>query len=246
MTNKRQHSLLVAKNLTKHFGGVIAVNRVSLTVKKGEIRGLIGPNGSGKTTLINLLTNIYKPDDGEVYLNNLRIDILPAHKLIAMGIFRTFQIPKVFGNMTVLENLLVPVISDSIGKKIEEKQDKALEILEMVQLYRLKDQLAKNLSGGQKMLLQIARAFMLDELQLLLLDEPFAGVNPAIKELIINVLREQNKKKGITFIVCSHELPLISELADKVSVMSEGKIIAEGSFEEVSSDPKVIDAYIGG
>ena len=238
--------LLEAKAVTKKFGGVVAVDKATLTVEEGEIRGIIGPNGSGKTTLLNLISGIYRPDGGEIRLNGQRIDGLRPHEIAARGVARTFQIPRVFRNMTVLENMLVPAVSDALGERKEEAMERALKLLEFIGLDRLKDNPAKALSGGQMMLLQIARGLMLTPLKVYLMDEPFAGVNPVIKEEIVSLIRRMNSEERITFIIVSHEMPLIKGLCQKVTVMHAGQVIAEGSFEKVASDMKVIEAYLGG
>jgi branched-chain amino acid transport system ATP-binding protein len=241
--------LLEIENLTKHFGGLTAVNRLSISIEEGEIRGIIGPNGSGKTTLMNLISGIYKATSGKIYLNGSRIDHLKPNVRTAKGIIRTFQIPKVFRNMTVLENMLVPALSDSQGDRYKRHQEivsEAKELLAFVQLDHMRGQLAKNLSGGQNMLLQIARGFMVDPLRLYLMDEPFAGVNPKIKSVIMESIIQMNREKGVTFIIVSHEMPSIRRLCDRVSMIHEGRCIAEGSLEEVANIPAVIEAYIGG
>ena len=241
--------LLEIENLTKHFGGLTAVNGLSISIEEGEIRGIIGPNGSGKTTLMNLISGIYKATSGKIYLNGSRIDHLKPNVRTARGIIRTFQIPKVFRNMTVLENMLVPALSDSQGDRYKRHQEivsEAKELLAFVQLDHMRGQLAKNLSGGQNMLLQIARGFMVDPLRLYLMDEPFAGVNPKIKSVIMESIIQMNREKGVTFIIVSHEMPSIRRLCDRVSMIHEGRCIAEGSLEEVANIPAVIEAYIGG
>lgn len=241
--------LLEIENLTKHFGGLTAVNNLSISIEEGEIRGIIGPNGSGKTTLMNLISGIYKATSGKIYLNGSRIDHLKPNVRTAKGIIRTFQIPKVFRNMTVLENMLVPALSDSQGDRYKRHQEivsEAKELLAFVQLDHMRGQLAKNLSGGQNMLLQIARGFMVDPLRLYLMDEPFAGVNPKIKSVIMESIIQMNREKGVTFIIVSHEMPSIRRLCNKVSMIHEGSCIAEGSLEEVANIPAVIEAYIGG
>ena len=241
--------LLETENLTKHFGGLTAVNSLSISIEEGEIRGIIGPNGSGKTTLMNLISGIYKATSGKIYLNGSRIDHLKPNVRTARGIIRTFQIPKVFRNMTVLENMLVPALSDSQGDRYKHHQKivfEAEELLAFVQLEHMKGQLAKNLSGGQNMLLQIARGFMVDPLRLYLMDEPFAGVNPKIKSVIMESIIQMNREKGVTFIIVSHEMPSIRRLCGRVSMIHEGSCIAEGSLEEVANIPAVIEAYIGG
>ena len=241
--------LLEIENLTKHFGGLTAVNSLSISIEEGEIRGIIGPNGSGKTTLMNLISGIYKATSGKIYLNGSRIDHLKPNVRTAKGIIRTFQIPKVFRNMTVLENMLVPALSDSQGDRYKRHQEivsEAKELLAFVELDHMRGQLAKNLSGGQNMLLQIARGFMVDPLRLYLMDEPFAGVNPKIKSVIMESIIQMNREKGVTFIIVSHEMPSIRRLCDRVSMIHEGRCIAEGSLEEVANIPAVIEAYIGG
>lgn len=243
------NKLLEIENLTKRFGGLTAVNNLSISIEEGEIRGIIGPNGSGKTTLMNLISGIYKATSGIIYLNGSRIDHLKPNVRTARGIIRTFQIPKVFRNMTVLENMLVPALSDSQGDRYKHHQEivsEAKELLAFVQLDHMRGQMAKNLSGGQNMLLQIARGFMVDPLRLYLMDEPFAGVNPKIKSVIMESIKQMNREKGITFVIVSHEMPSIRRLCSKVSMIHEGSCIAEGSLEEVANIPEVIEAYIGG
>jgi branched-chain amino acid transport system ATP-binding protein len=245
----RRSKLLGTENLTKRFGGLTAVDRLSISLEEGEIRGIIGPNGSGKTTLMNLISGIYKVTSGTIYLDGKRIDHLKPNVRCARGIIRTFQIPKVFRNMTVLENMLVPALSDSQGDRYKHHQEivrEAKELLKFVQLEHMQDQLAKTLSGGQNMLLQIARGFMVDPLRLYLMDEPFAGVNPQIKSVIMESIQQMNREKGVTFIIVSHEMPSVRRLCNKVSVIHEGSCIAEGSLEEVANIPAVIEAYIGG
>jgi branched-chain amino acid transport system ATP-binding protein len=242
-------TILQIENLTKSFGGLKAVDGLSMSIQKAEIRGIIGPNGSGKTTLVNLITGIYDVTSGAIYLDGERIDKLKPHVRTSKGIIRTFQIPKVFRNMSVLENLLVPAFSDSQGDRYKHHKEvvqEAHDLLKFVQLERMKNALAKTLSGGQLMLLQIARGFMIDPLNLYLMDEPFAGVNPQIKGVIMESIKEMNQKKGVTFVVVSHEMPAIRRLCGTVSVMHEGRSIAEGSLEEVAIIPSVIEAYIGG
>ena len=241
--------ILKIESLTKNFGGLTAVHRLSMTVEQGEIRGIIGPNGSGKTTLINLISGIYKATSGAIYLSGERIDRLKPNIRTSRGIIRTFQIPKVFVNMTVLENMLVPALSDSQGdrhKRYKEVLQEAQDLLEFVQLDHMKHELAKTLSGGQNMLLQIARGFIVKPLKLYLMDEPFAGVNPQIKGVIMEAIKEMNREKAVTFIIVSHEMPSIRRLCRKVSVIHQGGCIAEGSLDEVANVPAVIEAYIGG
>ena len=247
--DRQENRLLETENLTKRFGGLTAVDGLTLSVQGGEIRGIIGPNGSGKTTLMNLISGIYKASSGTITLDGERIDQLKPNIRTSRGIIRTFQIPKVFRDMTVMENMLVPALSDSQGdryKRQEEIVEEALDLLRFVQLDHMKEHLAKTLSGGQNQLLQIARGFMVNPLKLYLMDEPFAGVNPQIKSVIMESIKEMNREKGVTFILVSHEMSSIRRLCGKVSVIHEGRCIAEGSLEEVAHVPEVIEAYIGG
>jgi len=185
------------RGLTKRFGGVVAVDALSLAVGDGEIRGLIGPNGSGKTTTVNLLSGLYHADGGAIVLRGERTERMRPHEIAARGVGRTFQVPKLFANMTVLENVLVPALAAldrAGGRPMPEILDRARQLLDFVTLDQLRDALAKELSGGQAMLAQIARAFMLRPLHLLLLDEPFAGVHPTIRATIIEAVLRMNRE----------------------------------------------------
>ena len=242
--NSKDSPLLEIRNVIKDFGGLRALNDVCLSVKEGEIRGLIGPNGSGKTTLINLATGFYKIDHGAVYFFGDRIDGLQPNAIAARGIMRTFQISRVFKDMTVLENMMVPALSQD--QSMTEAKMRAEELLEFALLTRLKDEPAKNLSGGQSILLQIFRGFMNKNLRMYLLDEPFAGVHQVIKGVILKTIKTMNEEKGITFVVVSHELTTIQYLCHQISVLHRGEVISQGTMEEVANDPQVIDAYLGG
>ncbi len=240
--------LLETRGLTKRFGGVVAVNDLPLAIREGEIRALIGPNGSGKTTTVNLLSGLYRADAGEIRLGDERTDRLRPHEITARGVGRTFQIPKLFGNMTVLENVLVPALAArdrGAAPSMAEVLDRAGWLLEFVTLDRLRHALAKELSGGQAMLAQIARALMVRPLRLLLLDEPFAGVHPVIRETIMQAVARMNREEGVTFLVVSHEMAELRRLCSRVSVMHEGRLIAEGTLEEVANDALVLEAYLG-
>lgn len=240
--------LLETRGLTKRFGGVVAVDDLPLTVETGEVRGLIGPNGSGKTTTVNLLSGLYRADRGEVHLRGQRIDGLRPHEVTRRGVARTFQIPKLFGNMTVLENVLVPALAQldrGARRSMTEIADRARWLLDFVLLDRLRHAPAKELSGGQSMLLQIARGLMLRPIHLFLMDEPFAGVHPTIKDTIMETILRMNREEGVTFLIVSHEMATLRRLAPRVSVMHEGRLIAEGSFEEVANHRLVLEAYLG-
>ena len=235
---------LEVRDVVKKFGGLAANNGISMSLLSGEIRGLIGPNGSGKTTLINLITGMYEVTSGSIHFSGKRIDGLQPDMIASLGIMRTFQVARVFREMTVMENMLIPAFSQ--GQARREAKARAEELLEFALLTRLKDKPAKSLSGGQNMLLQIVRGFMHKDLQLYVMDEPFAGVHPSIKGIILEAIRRMNAQEGVTFLVVSHEMPTISNLCRKVTVLSRGERIAEGTLDEVASDPQVIDAYLGG
>jgi len=240
--------LLETRGLTKRFGGLVAVDGLPLAVRPGEVRGLIGPNGSGKTTTVNLLSGLYRPDAGEIELRGERIDRLRPHEVSARGVARTFQTPKVFGNMTVLENVLLPALAAldrGDHRPRSEILDHARGLLELVTLDGQRHALAKELSGGQSMLLQIARGLMVRPIHLFLMDEPFAGVHPTIKDIIMETILRMNRAEGVTFLIVSHEMATLRRLCERVSVMHEGKLIAEGSFEEIASHAVVLEAYLG-
>ena len=241
-------TLLETRALTKRFGGVTAVDGLSMSLTPGEIRGLIGPNGSGKTTTINLLSGLYRADDGEVRLRGERIDRLRPHQVTAHGVARTFQIPKLFWNMTVLENVLVPALAEldrGGSRPMAEILDRARHLLDFVTLDGLRHALAKQLSGGQGMLLQIARGLMVHPIHLFLMDEPFAGVHPTIKDTIMETILRMNREEGVTFLIVSHEMATLRRLCSRVTVMHEGRLIAEGSLEDVANHPVVLEAYLG-
>ena len=241
-------AIVETRGLTKRFGGVVAVDGLSLTVGEGEIRGLIGPNGSGKTTTVNLLSGLYRADAGEISLRGERIERRRPHEIAARGVGRTFQVPKLFANMTVLENVLVPALAAldrGADRPMAEIVEGARRLLAFVTLEPLRDALAKELSGGQAMLAQLARAFMLRPLHLLLLDEPFAGVHPTIRSIIIEAVIRMNGDEGVSVLVVSHEMAELRRLCHRVSVMHEGTLIAEGSLDEVARDARVLEAYLG-
>jgi ABC-type branched-subunit amino acid transport system ATPase component len=242
--NDGSYPFLNVKNVVKKFGGLIANNKVSLQIAQGEIRGLIGPNGSGKTTLINVITGIYEPEEGNIFYAGKRIDGLQPDVIASLGIMRTFQVARVFRDMTVMENMLIPAFCQ--GQSRKEAVGRAEELLDFALLARLKNTPAKSLSGGQNMLLQIVRGFMNKDLKLYVMDEPFAGVHQSIKGIILQSIRMMNEEKGITFLIISHEMPTVSTLCDKVTVLAKGELIAEGTMEEVANQSQVIDAYLGG
>lgn len=250
--------LLSVQDLVKDFGGLRAVDRCTLEVEQGTITGLIGPNGAGKTTLFNLITGFIKLDSGSVIFEDQNITGLPPYTLFKQGLCRTFQIPREFKEMTVLENLML-VPKDQQGEKIffpwfrpnsvrAQERDiyqKAIETLEFVNLIHLKDEYAGNLSGGQKKLLELARAMMADP-SMILLDEPGAGVNPTLMKKLMGYIEELCFDRGITFLLIEHDMDLVMTLCNPVIVMSEGKRLMQGTPDEVRSDQRVLDAYLGG
>jgi branched-chain amino acid transport system ATP-binding protein len=242
--NENGKPLLELHGVVKTFGGLRAADGVSFQVNEGEIRGLIGPNASGKTTVINLISGVYRASEGGIHFTGERIDRLRPDVIAAKGVMRTFQISRVFTEMTVLENMMVPALSQ--GQGMPEARKRAEELLEFVLLERLSHEPAGNLSGGQSMLLQIARGFMNEHLRLYLMDEPFAGVHPSIKGTILNAINTMNREKGMTFLVVSHEMAAIRHLCHQITVLHEGKVISQGTMDDVANDPLVIDSYLGG
>jgi branched-chain amino acid transport system ATP-binding protein len=241
---RETNTLLNIENLAKDFGKLRAVDNLSLALEEGEIRGLIGPNGSGKTTLINLISGVYKPTSGGVFFFGKRIDRLSPEKITQEGIMRTFQVARLFRDMTVLENMLIPAFTQGMGR--QQANQRAKELLDFSLLGRMSHEPARNLSGGQGMLLQIVRGFMRQPLRLYLLDEPFAGVHPVIKDVMIETIQKMNREEGVTFLIVSHELTTIRRLCRRISVLHAGQLISEGTMKEVANDPRVIDSYLGG
>ncbi|MBN1316385.1 MAG: ABC transporter ATP-binding protein [Anaerolineales bacterium] len=240
--------IIQTDRLTRAFGGLVAVDDVDFALEPGEIRGLIGPNGSGKTTLVNLMTGVYEPTSGDIVYKGKKITGLNPNIIANMGLLRTFQVPRLFNSMSILENMLIPRFSDfSLGYRKEyiEAVNKAEELMEMAGILHLRDHSAKTLSGGQKALLQIIRAFMAKNISLFMLDEPFAGVNIVVKETIMDLITHK-AGEGLTFLIVSHEMASIRRLCPRVTVLAEGAIICEGNMDEVAADEHVINAYLGG
>jgi len=218
---------------------------VAMTVAAGEIRGLIGPNGSGKTTLLNLIGGQERPDGGEIRLDGRRISGLPADRIAALGVARTFQVPRVFRSMTVLDNVLVPACADHRRTAWAQARGRAETLLRLTRLDAMGRMEARALSGGQAMLLQMARCLAAEPLVLCLLDEPFAGVHPAIKARMIETIVQINRERGVAFLIVSHEMSVLGQLAPRVSVMHNGAWIAEGPLADVAGNPRVVEAYLG-
>ena len=249
--------MLQISNINKSFGGLKVLNNLSFKIKKGSISGLIGPNGAGKTTLFNVINGSIKPDSGSVQLNNYELIGLQPHELFEIGVLRTFQIPHEFFSLTVLDNLLV-VPPNKIGetffgqwffekkiKKIEEINVKrAKDILDILGLSHLEKEYAGNLSGGQKKLLELGRVMMVEP-EIILLDEVGAGVNKTLLKKISNIIKKLNKEKKYTFIMIEHDLDFISKLCDTIIVMAEGQFLTQGNIQQIKSNQKVIDIYLG-
>jgi ABC-type branched-subunit amino acid transport system ATPase component len=233
--------VLETNNLTKTFGALVANDRVSLSVEDGEIRGVIGPNGSGKSTLFNTITGFYRADGGSVTFDGIDITGWKPHRIAQEGLVRTFQIASPLPDMTVMQNML-SVYTPGI-RISSEKRQKASETLEFLQIDHVADQEAGLISGGQKKLLELGRALMLGP-ECILLDEPTAGVNPALQDQILDRLTEMNEE-GTTFVIVEHDMRLIDEFVDSVTVLANGEIIAEGPFQEVKELAAVRDAYLG-
>ena len=249
--------MLEIRNINKNFGGLRAVNNASMKIEKGSITGLIGPNGAGKTTLFNTIAGVYAPDEGEIFLENQNITGLKPHNLFSKGILRTFQIAHEFSTLTVLENLMmVPpnqygenliyawFRNNDVKKQEEEIRTKAIEVIEFLNLNHLTQELAGNLSGGQKKLLELGRTMMVDS-KLVLLDEVGAGVNRTLLKDLGTAILKLNKEKGYTFCMIEHDMDFISRMCDPVIVMSEGSVLFEGSSEQVKNNDKVIESYLG-
>ncbi len=251
------NNILQIENLSKYFGGLAAVSNCSLKIKKGSITGIIGPNGSGKTTLFNLIAGNLKTSKGTVIFNNENITDVPSYELFSKGLLRTFQIAHEFTNLTVLENLMM-VPGNQSGEnlmnallkpsliKIEEEQirKKAYEVIDFLNLKHLANELAGNLSGGQKKLLELGRTMMV-EAKLVLLDEVGAGVNRTLLKDLGTAILRLNKEKGYTFCMIEHDMDFISRMCDPVIVMSEGSVLFQGNPNEVKKNEKVIESYLG-
>ena len=249
--------MLQISKINKSFGGLKVLNNLSFKIEKGSISGLIGPNGAGKTTLFNVINGSIKPDSGSVQLNNYELIGLQPHELFEIGVLRTFQIPHEFFSLTVLDNLLV-VPPNKIGemffgqwffekkiKKIEEiNVKKAKDILDILGLSHLEKEYAGNLSGGQKKLLELGRVMMVEP-EIILLDEVGAGVNKTLLKKISNIIKKLNKEKKYTFIMIEHDLDFISKLCDTIIVMAEGQFLTQGNIQQIKSNQKVIDIYLG-
>ena len=249
--------MIIVENLSKHFGGIRAVDNVSLSIAPGSITGLIGPNGAGKTTLFNVIAGLHAPTSGRVLLDGQDITGLPPHDLFARGMLRTFQIAHEFSTLTVRENLML-VPSGQSGERLMdawlrpakvraeevELRRKADEVIAFLEISQVADELAGNLSGGQKKLLELGRTMMVDA-KIVFLDEVGAGVNRTLLRTIGDAIQRLNRERGYTFCMIEHDMDFISRLCDPVIVMAEGAVLATGTAEEVRANDEVIEAYLG-
>ena len=226
--------------LRRHtLGGLVAVHGIDFTINAGEVIGFIGPNGSGKSTLFNLLTGVLKPDSGKIRLFGEGIVGRPTHLIARAGVARTFQIPMLFWNMTLFENLLAATVEENWVTA----QSRAEQVLELLELQHMAHHQARDLSGGQQRLLEMGRILMRDP-KLVFLDEVAAGVHPRLREIILAAIRRQ-RERGVSICVIEPDMELTQSICDRMIVMDAGKVIAEGDFDAVTSDPTVMKAYLG-
>ena len=256
MTDAAEASLLSVRNVSKHFGALKAVDEVSLDVPPRRIVGMIGPNGSGKSTLFNIVSGFYPADSGSVWLKGKRIDGLTPDVTARMGLCRTFQVSRAPERLTVLDNLLLAardqrgespfeaLFRRRLTRESEQANlERARELLELLRLTRLKDEYAINLSGGQKKLLALGRALM-READLILLDEPTAGVNPTLVDDLLAAVERARQEEGRSFLIIEHSMKVIRNVCEKVYVFNFGKNLAEGTPEEIHRDEAVLEAYL--
>ena len=250
-------ALLEARGVTKSFAGVRAVDDASLVVADRSITALIGPNGAGKSTLFNCISGFLRPDTGHIDLGGKRIDRSPPHRIVRAGLARTFQTARALTRMTVLDNVRLAAPGhpgerlDSLvlrrgAVRLREREvtEQALDLLRLVRLDTHADSLSGTLSGGQRKLLDLARILMASP-RMILLDEPMAGVNPALREELLAHVLELRATRGITFLIVEHDLGFVMQASDRVVVMNEGRVLMEGTPDEVRGDERVIDAYLG-
>lgn len=245
--------MLKIKNLKKYFGGVRAVDDCSFEAERGKITALIGPNGAGKSTIFNLISGILKADSGKILFNNKEITNLPPEKISNLGISRLFQQTKLFQNLTVKENLFLALDNEDLkfwknlfgfNKITGEKEALIEKMLEMINMKKFGNNLARDLSYGQKRLVELSRT-LLKPHKLIILDEPVAGISPILRKKIFEILNKL-RKQGETILLIEHDMDFTLKIADKLVVMDNGRVIAEGKPEEIKNNPKVLEAYLGG
>jgi branched-chain amino acid transport system ATP-binding protein len=250
---------LRVENLSKSFGGITAVDGASFEVERGALTGLIGPNGAGKSTTFDLVTGVHRPDAGRVLFDDEEITGLKPHRIARRGLVRTFQIARELQEMTVLENMMLapqsqrgealwrsvtPGVRSGVVEDETALLDRVWETLEFFDIEHLAEEYAGNLSGGQRKLLEMARALLTDP-EMLLLDEPFAGVNPSLERRLLEHVHDL-RAEGYTFLLVEHDMDLIMENCERVIVMHQGRILTEGTPAEVRADEDVVEAYLGG
>lgn len=251
-------NMVSIQGLSKAFGGLMAVNQCSFDIPKGGITGLIGPNGAGKTTLFSMIAGAIKPDSGKILLEGEDVTGLPTHKLFAKGLVRTFQIPHEFSRMTVRENLMVVPPGQSgenlalallapgrVRAQEQAVRAKVDDVLDFLQITHVANELAGNLSGGQKKLLELGRTMMTDA-RMVLLDEPGAGVNRTLLGKLADAIQRLNQERGYTFCIIEHDMDLISRLCHPVVVMASGSVLAQGTMDDIRRNEDVREAYLGG
>ena len=250
-------ALLDVESLYKHFGGIQAVNGASFEVPPGSITALIGPNGAGKTTLFNVITGFYRGDSGDVVFDGAGVFRHPPYEIARRGMVRTFQITKALAAMPVIDNMMLAAPEQpgelirnvvfrpgAVRARERDVREQAMELLEIFNLTKLADSYAGTLSGGQRKLLELARALMARP-KLLLLDEPMAGINPTLGKRLLDHMQRLRKEEGVTFLFVEHDMEVVMNHSDRVVVMADGRVIAVGEPQEVRKDKKVIDAYLG-
>ena len=248
--------LIRINNLKKSFGGLMAVDINELSFNQGQLTSIIGPNGAGKTTFFDLISGFQNSDNGDVYLKNKNITNLQPYKIARMGMVRTFQLTKVFDRMTVLENLLFSgseISNDSLFKSIfksnlqkdyeKELKEKAKDIMNDLNILHMSDSYARELSGGQKKLLELARS-IINQPEILLLDEPLAGVNPKLADDILEIIKKL-ADSGLTILMVEHNIEAVMRISERIVVLAEGSLIADGIPNEIRKNKYVIEAYLG-
>ncbi len=243
MTASAAQPLLSIKAVGKHFGGVVALNDVSFPVQANSVAGLIGPNGSGKTTLLNVINGVFAADQGEVRFAGTCINGKPSCDLAAIGLSRTFQTARVFRTLTVRQNLFIPLLHQGATDR-SAATERAAELLKLVGLERHAEHIASEISGGQQRLLEFARA-LVTRPRLVLMDEPFAGVHPEIKALLIRCIRDTVGREGTSFIIVSHEVPDLVGMSDFMVCLVEGMVATAGAPGDVIRNERVIEGYLG-